>query len=351
MILDLRPTTCELFGNRFQLRSDSSGIVVVVIFDSFDHSFDFLNWRIENVLVVFPVAFSVQSDSLEMTKYRDRSWFFRVLSWKRLLLITCFAVAVVMIVRTPMNGPPKNEPSVIIDRLAVRDWDGDTVNLFKKQLGILNKSGKPTFSCKDLWEENNNYLIVTGFPSEDEDDLESHLWLYLNLLSLEKFDSVQSPTLRLLLPSRTKAVLRKIFQNIQFGDLSNLLHCAEDVQLDRMLAKSRIVGHFEEISFNEQRTTENIQLVILNRDTKRVNELSRFDFSFLPYRPLFTQELMQKVRPLIAGLVNTGERAGDDNTNPADVGTVSHNLIGVYIDERDNVSKDNSSIVISIITI
>lgn len=259
-------------------------------------------------------------------------------TWRRVLVLICFAVILIIIIRTPMEGRRKKEQrALLLEKISGNtNWDKSTVQLFKKQLGLdepLETKGD-LYNCFDMWEENMDYLIVTGFPPEKDDDIESHLWLYFNLLSLEKFD--RNSPLRLLLPLKSKQILSKVFENLQFGDLSILTKCNSHVNIDQLLTRARIVGHFDEIAISEQQQG-NIQMVVLNRGAKRLKELADFDFSFVPYRPLFTRELIQRVGPLI-GRVSNVPADGESGETPV-VDTVPLNLIGVHVDQKDNVRE------------
>lgn len=242
-----------------------------------------------------------------------------------------------MIVKTPMRGPEK-----IQKKIQEPKWDEDTIKLFKKQLSLdstaLEGELDPSY-CSNLWEDA-DYLIVTGFLGLEADDLESNLWLYFNLLALEKSDRTFSPNLRLLLPFNSKQILEKVFESVAFGDLSILVQCEKHVKIDELLQQSRIVGHFEEIFFEESSKESVKQLIILNAGAKRLKELADFDFSFVPYRPLFTQEIVRKVRWLMGrGNVPVGDYSVEEGEPPAIVDTVPLNFIGVYVGQRDNVSR------------
>lgn len=218
---------------------------------------------------------------------------------------------------------------------ASMEWDKETVALFKKQLHLNEESEVKIdhSTCSDIWWQDTDYLIVTGFPPLDSSDLESHLWLFYNLVALEKFEGIQWPTVRLLLPSKTRKYLESVFETVQFGDLQLLTQCGDQVNVDRLLKHTRIVGHYDEISFDIGGKGQ--QLFIMNYDTKRVKELAEFDFSFVPYRPLFTHELMERIRPLI-GRAHDLPAAQDSVEEPA---AVPHNFIGVHVDRKDNVSE------------
>lgn len=237
-----------------------------------------------------------------------------------------------------MKGPEKSQKQILEPK-----WDEDTIKLFKKQLSLdttaLEQELDPSY-CSNLWEENADFLIVTGFLGLNEDDLESYLWMYFNFLALEKSDRTFSPNLRLLLPSKAKQALENVFENVAFGDLSILVQCEKHVKIDELLQQSRVVGHFEEIFFEESSKESVKQLIILNAGAKRLKELADFDFSFVPYRPLFTQNIVRKVRWLMGrGNVPVGDYSVEEGEPPAIADTVPLNFIGVYVGQRDNVSK------------
>lgn len=283
-----------------------------------------------------------------MSHHRDKSPWRRVFSWKRIILFAGFCVLLYMIVKTPRNGPQKTQRQTNKDLL--KEWDEETIKLFKKQLHIDTALEQEVdlASCSDLWDEQSDYLIITGFLgySGADDDLQSHLWLYFNLLALEKVENMAAPNVLFLLPLKTKQTLEKVFESVAFGDLSMLVRCEKHVKIDELLKFSRVVGHFDEIGFEDKKSSRKKQLVILNEGTKRLQELADFDFSFVPYRPLFTQEIVQKTRSLMGrGNVplvgDYSAEEGREESPSAVVDTVvALNFIGVYVDQRDNVSTE-----------
>lgn len=276
-----------------------------------------------------------------MSQYREKSRFFRIVTWKRVLILTCCAVTLTMIIHMSSSGQLRQR----MDGIAAKtEWDKETVELFKRQLGFneihKNNNNDPSPKCPLYLDDKEEYLFVTGFPGPDVTDLETQLWLYFNLMALEKTDRGQSPIVRFLLPSKSKAQLEKVFEGLQFGDLSQLIHC---VTIDDLLTHARVIGHFEVISMDEREDASKVQLIILNEGTKRLTELADYEFSFSPYRPAFDNDLMQKVQKVVRSAVDLSSDDsggnGDNGDNVRVVDTVPLNFIGVSVEARDNVRE------------
>lgn len=224
-------------------------------------------------------------------------------------------------------------------------WDRETVEYFKRQLGLDNNNNKtpPTDDpCLEYnWDKKMEYLIVTGFPGPNV-DLESQLWLYFNLLALEQTDRPSSPMIRFMLPAKSKEILDNVFSGVQFGDLSMMFHCEPELKMDKLLTYSRVFGHFEDIEKDEREPqNKKIQLIILNKGTKRLTELADYEFTFDSYRPKFIEELVRNVQRVVRKAVHLPPT---DNSGGVGVGggtrvvSVPLNLIGVSVEESDYVS-------------
>lgn len=285
-----------------------------------------------------------------MTEYREKSRIRRIITWKRLLLLFCLSVALYMIIRTPMDQQQ------LEDRLLAtspKEWDAATVNLFKKQLGIQDRvenrlpgalRNKTATNCRDFTVEDQDYLIITGFPGT-ENNFESHLWLFFNLLALEKIDRPPSLTIRLLLPQSSHRILDRLFQDIQFDDLSAVLDCNTNVDIQELVQFSRILGNQDKVEFDQTRSGK-VQLVILNENTRRLKDLSELDFSFIPYRPGFRTEVLKKVQEMVmkaadVSLLDSSSKEEDEEEGDAtvdEVPTIRHSFVGVYLADNDKVS-------------
>lgn len=287
--------------------------------------------------------------------HRDRSNLRRVLTWKRLLLLCSCTVILFMIIKTPLkNGSSLNDAR--FEKMS-RQWDGATVQHFRRVLdlpmieervpGVARNKTKP---CKDFWDDDQDYLIITGIPgatATSARSLISHLWLFFNLLALEKMERKSTLTLRLLLPSTSRQLMQTLFKDVQFDDLAEVLNCNANVDAEELLRNARIVGSQNEISFNAARPG-NKQLVILNENTRRLKDLSELELSFAPYRPNFREIVLQKVKNLVLRV--SGAELKEDEVEAADdddlvtrqseegrAGTISHTFVGIYVKPEEEV--------------
>lgn len=290
-----------------------------------------------------------------MTEYREKSRIRRIITWKRLLLLACFSAALYMIIRTPIDQQELEDRRLAA---APNEWDATTVNLFKKQLGVqdrmenrlpgaLRNKTDPT-NCRDFSDEDQDYLIITGFPGP-ENTFQSHLWLFFNLLALEKIDRPPSLTIRLLLPRSSHQILKHLFQDIQFDDLSSVLNCNTNLNVQELLKFSRIIGNQDKVQFDLTRS-EKVQLVILNENTRRLKDLSELDFSFIPYRPSFRTEVLKNVQEIVmkaadVSLMDSSSKEEDADAVVEDIPTIRHTFVGVYLGEDDKVRGSGALIL------
>lgn len=222
-------------------------------------------------------------------------------------------------------------------------WDASQVNLFKRQLELYSIE-ETARNCVDFLDENVNYLIVTGYPGVDE-YLASHLWLFFNFLALQKVGKEKqkwSTSIKFFLPSSSRRILNGVFQDIEFGDLSEVLHCPDKLNVDNLLRNSRIIGDFDEIVF-DPKIEGNVQMIILNKDSKRLKELAALDLTFPPYRPKFQPELMAKVQTIALqaaglGINKSTDDQGDGEVGGEEINTVKKTFIGAYSKPEGNVS-------------
>lgn len=283
----------------------------------------------------------------KMSSYREKSRLRRIFTWKRVLVLVCFAAAIIMLISVSSPSSNSHKPNwrrKILDGIAAKTkWNRETVEYFKRQLGLVNIYKIPPTNnpCPHYyWDKKEDYLIVTGFPGPNVADLESLLWLYFNLLALEKTDRpTTSPIVRFMLPSKSKEMLDKVFSEVQFGDLSMLFHCESQLKMDKLLTYSRVFGHFEDIEKDEREPqNKKIQLIILNEGTKRLTELADYEFTFDSYRPKFIEELVHNVQKDVRKAVDLSpnDKSGDGRVSKG--ARVPLNLIGVSVEERDYVS-------------
>lgn len=263
-----------------------------------------------------------------------------------MLLLLCLVVFVVLIVNMPTESSLSQADLKRLNSVSNPTvWDEATVEYYKAVLELDKVSSgdddDANVACDDFWDEDLNYLIVTGVPPS-QNNLAGHLWLYMNLLALSRADRKPHLSHRFLLPKSSYRVLAGLFEGMQFGDLSEVLQCNRNVNVHQLIKHSRFASSLEPIEFNDK-SQEVVQLVILTEESKRLKELSRTDFMESWSRPKIQAKYLARVRQTLIAALDRGDKIEDVPKDPSmkEIDVLPFHFVGVYLGAGNRVGLPN----------